>query len=97
MLLFDKERGQDMQGKKILTDIVGIFGMTALILIRIEKRSFLLRVLLACLYLIASIYYAIQVYKTKREENSHTIGTCYKKLHFVIWISYFTILAMVMG
>lgn len=76
-----------MNNDTILTDIAGIFGMTALIVIGIESVNFNVRIVLAMICLAGCLFYAA---KASRAEKITDLKTeeYFKKLHSFLFLSY---------
>ena len=77
-----------IHSKKYYTEISGIFGMTAIIIVRIEDTNEFLKIVLASLY-------AIQAGRNAKVSTSET-DKCLKQLHYSLIISYISILIVLM-
>lgn len=76
-----------MNNDKILTDIAGIFGMTALIVIRIESVNFNVRIVLAMICLVGCLFYTVKASRSEKTTDLKTEGYL-KKLHSFLFLSY---------
>ena len=77
--------------KNHYTEISGIFGMTAIIIMRIENTNEFLKIVLASLYAVICVFYAIQASRNITGSTSET-DKCLKQLHYALIISYISIL-----
>ena len=77
------------------TEISGIFGMTAIIIMRIENTNEFLKIVLASLYAVICVFYAIQAGRNAKVSTSET-DKCLKQLHYALIISYISILIVLM-
>ena len=59
-----------IHSKKYYTEIAGIFGMTAIIIMRIENSNEFLKIVLASLYAVICVFYAIQA-----SRNAKVLGS----------------------
>lgn len=84
-----------IHSKKYYTEIAGIFGMTAIIIMRIENPSEFLKIVLASLYAVICVFYAIQASRNITGSTSET-DKCLKQLHYALIISYISILIVLM-
>ena len=84
-----------IHSKKYYAEIAGIFGMTAIIIMRIENTNEFLKILLASLYAIICVFYAIQASRNITGSTSET-DKCLKQLHYALIISYISILIVLM-
>ena len=84
-----------LHSKKYYTEIAGIFGMTAIIIMRIENTNEFLKIALASLYAIICVFYAIQASRNITGSTSET-DKCLKQLHYALIISYISILIVLM-
>lgn len=81
--------------KNYFTEISGIFGMTAIIIMRIENTNEFLKIVLASLYAVICVFYAIQAGRNAKVSTSET-DKCLKQLHYALIISYISILIVLM-
>lgn len=81
--------------KNHYTEISGIFGMTAIIIMRIENTNEFLKIVLASLYAVICVFYAIQASRNITGSTSET-DKCLKQLHYALIISYISILIVLM-
>ena len=81
--------------KKYYTEIAGIFGMTAIIIMRIENSNEFLKIVLASLYAVICVFYAIQASRNAKVSTFET-DKCLKQLHYALIISYISILIVLM-
>lgn len=84
-----------IHSKKYYTEIAGIFGMTAIIIMRIENTDEFLKIVLASLYAVICVFYAIQASRNAKVSTSET-DECLKQLHYALIISYISILIVLM-
>ena len=84
-----------IHSKNHYTEISGIFGMTAIIIMRIENTNEFLKIVLASLYAIICVFYAIQASRNITGSTSET-DKCLKQLHYALIISYISILIVLM-
>ena len=76
-----------MNNKSILTDIAGIFGMTSLIVIRIESVNFNARIVLAMICLVGCLFYTVKASRAEKTTDLKTEGY-FKKMHSFLFLSY---------
>ena len=76
--------------KKILTDIAGVFGMTAMIIVRLDNNIYL-KSFLAIIFLAFCVFYTIQSLK-KEKTITMNINDSYKIFHYSVYVSLLTIL-----
>ena len=81
--------------KNYFTEISGIFGMTAIIIMRMENTNEFLKIVLASLYAVICVFYAIQAGRNAKVSTSET-DKCLKQLHYALIISYISILIVLM-
>ena len=81
-----------IHSKKYYTEISGIFGMT---IVRIEDTNEFLKIVLASLYAVICVFYAIQAGRNAKVSTSET-DKCLKQLHYSLIISYISILIVLM-
>lgn len=91
----EKKRNDMIHSKKYYTEISGIFGMTAIIIMRIENTNEFLKIVLATLYAVICVFYAIQASRNAKVSTSET-DKCLKQLHYALIISYISILIVLM-
>lgn len=84
-----------IHSKNHYTEISGIFGMTAIIIMRIENTNEFLKIVLASLYAIICVFYAIQASRNITGSTSET-DKCLKQLHYALIINYISILIVLM-
>ena len=84
-----------IHSKNHYTEISGIFGMTAIIIMRIENTNEFLKIVLATLYAAICVFYAIQASRNIKGSTSET-DKCLKQLHCSLIISYISILIVLM-
>lgn len=84
-----------IHSKNHYTEISGIFGMTAIIIMRIENTNEFLKIVLASLYAVICVFYAIQASRNITGSTSET-DKCLKQLHYALIISYISILIVLM-
>lgn len=84
-----------MNNSRILTDIAGIFGMTSLIVIRIESVNFNVRIVLAMICLAGCLFYTV---KASRSDKTIDLKTeeYFKKMHSFLFLSYGLIVILLM-
>ncbi len=76
--------------KNILTDIAGVFGMTAMIIVRLDNNIYL-KSFLAIIFLVFCVFYTIQSLK-KEKTITMNINDSYKIFHYSVYVSLLTIL-----
>ena len=76
--------------KNILTDIAGVFGMTAMIIVRLDNNIYL-KSFLAIIFLAFCVFYTIQSLK-KEKTITMNINDSYKIFHYSVYVSLLTIL-----
>ena len=76
--------------KNILTDIAGVFGMTAMIIVRLDNNIYL-KSFLAIIFLAFCVFYTIQSLK-KEKTITMNINDFYKIFHYSVYVSLLTIL-----
>lgn len=81
--------------KEVLREIACIFGMTSLILLRIETVSWTLILLLAVVYLVLSIFFSIKAHRTNSDVTANQ-DKYLQWLHNCLWCSYGTILILLL-
>lgn len=91
----EKKRNDMIHSKKYYTEISGIFGMTAIIIMRIENSNEFLKIVLASLYAVICVFYATQAGRNAKVSTSET-DKCLKQLHYALIISYISILIVLM-
>lgn len=69
--------------------------MTAIIIMRIENTNEFLKNVLASLYAVICVFYAIQAGRNAKVSTSET-DKCLKQLHYALIISYISILIVLM-
>lgn len=69
--------------------------MTAIIIMRIENTNKFLKIVLASLYAVICVFYAIQAGRNAKVSTSET-DKCLKQLHYALIISYISILIVLM-
>ena len=69
--------------------------MTAIIIVRIENSNEFLKNVLASLYAVICVFYAIQSGRNAKVSTSET-DKCLKQLHYALIISYISILIVLM-
>jgi Ca2+/Na+ antiporter len=79
-----------MTKKNILTDIAGVFGMTTLIIVRLDNNIYL-KSFLAIIFLVFCVFYTIQSLK-KEKTITMNINDSYKIFHYSVYVSLLTIL-----
>lgn len=84
-----------IHSKKYYTEIAGIFGMTAIIIMRIKNTNEFLKIVLASLYAVICVFYAIQASRNIKGSTFET-DKCLKQLHYASIISYISILIVLM-
>lgn len=84
-----------IHSKKYYTEIAGIFGMTAIIIMRIKNTNEFLKIVLATLYAVICVFYAIQASRNAKVSTFET-DKCLKQLHYALIISYISILIVLM-
>lgn len=81
--------------KEVLKEIACIFGMTFIILTRIEPASLTLHILLTVTYTVLSLFFSIKAYRT----NSNVPAEQKKSLQWIhncLCCSYITILILLL-
>ena len=71
----EKKRNDMIHSKKYYTEISGIFGMTAIIIMRIENTNEFLKFVLSSLYAVICVFYAIQASMLGTGENRQKVSS----------------------
>lgn len=69
--------------------------MTAIIIMRIENTNEFLKIVLATLYAVICVFYAIQASRNAKVSTFET-DKCLEQLHYALIISYISILIVLM-
>lgn len=81
--------------KNILSEIACVFGMTFIILTRIQPASLTFHILLTVTYAVLSLFFSIKAHRTNSDVTANQ-EKYLQWLHNCLWCSYGTILILLL-